>query len=313
MTATGRPHLAHAKASATIVRSLATALIALLFVQGLPVSNAVAAVQVVRDLTFSKADTTDLKCDLYLPDSTGTAEEPAPTPVVVVIHGGAWRSGSKWLIGSYGRTLANNGIAAVVINYRLAPQYPFPAQVDDSRDALVWIAKHAKEYHFDTKRIGVMGYSAGGHLACMLGTLANEDQKTRLATSNWDAKDPRWQELPSIAAVVAGGAPCDFRNLPEDNTLLAYFLGGSRREFPAAYEAASPAVHASKGDPPTLFIHGSTDLIVPIASAQSLHQAFQKVGVPSEFLTIEGSGHIQTFMDAQTSKAATDFFKKHLL
>lgn len=93
---------------------------------------------------------------------------------------------------------------------------------------------------------------------------------------------------------------------------MSYFLGGSRREVPEVYEAASPAAHASPGDVPTLFIHGSADLIVPMASSRILFDAQQRFGVPSRFLALDGPGHMLTFVDPKTKKAAVEFLIEKL-
>lgn len=274
---------------------------------------------VKRDIAYTQpvdetTEGTSHLCDVYLPAKSNPTAEASETltPVVLVIHGGAWRAGAKWQMGAFCRGFAERGMAAVAINYRHAPKYPFPAQIDDVRAALVWIAEHGDEYGWDTNRIGIFGYSAGAHMACMVGTLIDEPQQTRQTTSDWTSDDPRWKKLPKISAIVAGGAPCEFRTMPEDNTALAYFLGGSRADQPQSYKAASPAAHASAGDVPTLFIHGSRDVIVPIGSAQALFDQQQTAGVASKFRTIEGQGHIMTFIHDETAPAVYAFLSERL-
>jgi len=265
--------------------------------------------QVLRDIGYAAdgphAET--LLCDLYLP----AASEDAP-PVALLIHGGAWRSGDKWTISRYGEGLAERGIAAVVINYRLAPEHPFPAQIDDVRTAMIWTVEQAPKYGWDPSRIGMFGYSAGAHMACLIGTLADEPAATQHTTSDWPADDSRWSRLPQVTAIVAGGAPCDFRSLPLGNTVLAYFLGGSRAQQPQAYAAASPSQHASAGDVPTLFVHGKSDLIVPYQSSRGLFELQRQQGVRSEYLAIAGQGHLMTFINDQTPRAAYGFLQYHL-
>jgi hypothetical protein len=133
----------------------------------------------------------------------------------------------------------------------------------------------------DLDRLGMFGYSAGGHLSALVAALADEPIAIRAAASDWSETDARWKQLPTIHAVCAGGPPCDFRSLPIDNTSLAYFLGGSRREKSAAYIAASPAAHISSSDPVTQIIHGDSDLLVPIAGSRQFHQAQLAAGVDS--------------------------------
>ncbi len=165
----------------------------------------------------------------------------------------------------------------------------------------------------DLNRLGIFGYSAGGHLSALAATLADEPMGIRAAASNWPPTDARWQLLPNIRAVCVGGPPCDFRDLPIDSTALAYFLGGSRRERPEAYVAASPAAHISPADPVTQIIHGEDDLIVPVAGSRQLHQAQIAAGIDSRLEVVSGQGHMVTFLNPRTSVKVVEFFKEVLM
>jgi len=266
-------------------------------------------IRVERDLIYSSSDGIELACDVYSPPKVGEAKFPA----VLVIHGGAWSSGNKMTMGGYASKLAQIGIVAVAINYRHAPTHKFPAQVDDVRDALIWMSDNANHYAIDTSRIGVFGYSAGAHLACMMATLRDEPRTRQLTTSAWVADDPRWIRLPSTAAVVAGGPPCEFRTLPSSSTGLSFFLGGTRAECPDIYAAASPVSFASEGDCPVCFIHGERDFIVPIESSRALFDAQVDAGVSSEFVVVEKQGHMITFLHPKTSETMIDYMKRNLL
>ena len=281
---------------------------------GLPVVDGndtitVPKVRISRDMAYTSPASPDLVCDVYSP-----ANLPVNTtaPAVLVIHGGGWSSGSKDFMAGYATKLAQAGAIAISMNYRLAPQHKFPAQVDDVRDALVWIGDNAAKYSIDITRLGIFGYSAGGHLACMIGTLADEPMAKIAPTTSWLADDARWDRLPKVTAIVAGGPPCDFRNMPPDNSMFAYFLGGTRVEKPDVYDAASPLFFASKGDCPICFIHGETDFIVPIKSSRALYEAQLTLGVKSEFVTIEKQGHLLTFVHPLTSQTLLDYFSRKL-
>ncbi len=110
-----------------------------------------------------------------------------------MIHGGAWSAGDKWNMRDHARQLAQAGYVAISINYRLAPQFKYPAQIDDCRAGLRWVHQVADQYKIDTSRLAVYGYSAGGHLAALLAT------------------DPL-EGLPRIKVAILGGAPCDFES-----------------------------------------------------------------------------------------------------
>lgn len=264
-----------------------------------------ATVERLLDQQYSDVEGRPGKCDVYLPGGDPPADG---WPVVIVVHGGGWRSGDKWTMTDYSRSLAERGVAAININYRLAPAYRFPAQVDDVRSALVWTAENAERFSLDLDRLGLFGYSAGGHLTTLAGVLADEPDHVQRAASNWTADDVRWKRLPEIHAVCAGGPFCDFRPLPPANTTLAYFLGGSRAEKPTVYDIASPTVHASGGDPVTQIVHGETDMIVPVESSRSLHDALISIGVDCRYKLIPGQGHLITFLHPQTKATVLAFF-----
>ncbi len=261
--------------------------------------------QLISNLRYSDIEGDAGLCDVRLPAGK---IPPDGFPTVVVVHGGAWMSGNKWTIQSYSKALTESGFATVTINYRLAPVHPFPTQVDDVRKAMIWTSDNAVKYSFNMKKVGLFGYSAGGHLAILVATLANEPIETQVKASLWEKEDPRWQRLPSIHCVCAGGPPCDFRNLPLDNTSLAYFFGGSRRQRASTYAIASPVVHLSQGDPPLKIIHGEVDALVPIIGSERFLKAAKESGVRSDLTRISGQGHLATFLNPQSRDAAQKFF-----
>lgn len=276
-----------------------------------------AAIAVRSDILFAEVDGVPLRCDVYLPgtlssDSEAASRNRVRLPAVVLVHGGGWASGDKWTTSGYARAFAQAGMIAVAVNYRHAPTHKFPSQLDDVRAALAWLGSHADHYGIDTGRVGMFGYSAGGHLACMIGTLADAQWSDIEATTTWSQTDPRWDSIPPIRAIVGGGSPCEFRNLPIDNTAIAYFLGGSRRALPEVYRAASPTAHASAGDVPTLFVHGTRDAVVPLASSRSLFEAQRAADVRSEYLPLDGPGHMLTYLHPSTKKAAVGFLADRL-
>jgi acetyl esterase/lipase len=267
-------------------------------------------IRVEHNVVYACFEDIELICDVYSPAQT---VEQSNYPAALVIHGGAWSSGSKTMMAGYASKLAQAGIVTVAINYRHAPTHKFPAQVDDVREALIWLNDNAVKYAIDLSRIGLFGYSAGAHLACMLATLQDEPMDRILTTSTWEADDPRWERLPSVTAVVAGGPPCEFRTIPPQNAGLSFFLGSTREQAPEVYEAASPVSFASEGDCPVCFIHGERDFIVPIQSSRSLYDAQVEAGVPSEFVMIEKQGHMFTFLHSKTQETMLEYMKRNLL
>jgi triacylglycerol lipase len=273
-------------------------------------------VKKIPDLCFCDHGKPDQRsagqCDVYLPQAKPGGEPDQRWPVILVVHGGGWATGDKWTMDRHARQLAQNGFAAVSINYRLAPESKFPDPVDDVRAALVWIAENAATYSFDPKRVGLYGYSAGGHLVSLVATMADEPWEEVRRTTAWTEDDARWQKMPAVRAVCIGGPPTDFRQLPPDNTSLAYFLGGSRRELPDVYEAASPICFASPKDPPFQFIHGEADGVVSVANSKDFHRALVASQVDASIATLPRRGHFLAFISPQLTEWMLQFFVKQL-
>jgi triacylglycerol lipase len=256
------------------------------------------AVKVVRDLEYVKRDSGALAMDIYIPGEAG------PFPGVLVVHGGAWSLGTRLQLASFANALAEHGYTAACISYRLAPAHTFPAQIYDCQAAVRWLRTHASEYKIDPQRIGGFGYSAGGQLVALLGTV--NDDKFREEGVPADAPSARLQ------AVVAGGAPCDFRNLAANNDALSYWLGGTRAAKPDAYRDASPAAFITADDPPMFFFHGARDLLVPAHSPQRMVALLTAAGVTAEMHVIDGAGHMEALFDRKTMERALAFADKYL-
>lgn len=225
--------------------------------------------------------------DLYVPQGLG------PWPAVVVIHGGAWVRGERDDMEKFASRLVKAGYAVYNIDYRLAPAARFPAQLDDVRDALRWLHTHASEHAIDPERIAIMGYSAGAHLALMLGLTQSD-------------------EHPAVRAVIAGAAPSDLRGY-NNSPVTRALIGGGAEDYPVPYAYASPITHVSPDDPPVLLYHGKQDRLVEVGQSERLYAALQAAGVRSELLIPPWGGHITTFLfDRETFTAAIDFLDENL-
>jgi acetyl esterase/lipase len=239
--------------------------------------------ETIRDIVYKRNGDESLLADIYEPLGKG------PFAGVLLVHGGAWISGNKTQLDGIAKFLAAQHYAVVAINYRLAPKYKFPAQIEDCRDALQWMRDHAAEYKIDAKHLAGWGYSAGGHLVTLLG----------LTT-------------PGLAAIVAGGAPCDFREMPLDNPYLSSWLGDTRRKKPEAYDAASPAKFVSADAPPVFFYHGETDHLVPLAQPKALAAELTKAGVHAEMYTVAKAGHVGGLSDREAVLRGKKFLDQYL-
>jgi len=225
--------------------------------------------------------------DLYRPNGAG------PFPAVLLIHGGSWQRGSRAEMVRFARRLADAGYAVFNVDYRLAPEHRYPAQLEDVRAAFAWLHGHARSLAIDPERIAVMGYSAGAHLALLLG-LADSDGAPR----------PR--------AVVAGAAPSDLTAYPNSPTLAA-LIGGSGAALPDVYADASPISHVSAGDPPVLLYHGALDAIVDVEQSRRLQAKLREAGVHAELLEEPWSGHATAFLlDGDSFRAALAFLAEQM-
>ena len=240
-------------------------------------------IEILRNRTFVERDSGSLLADVYRPKGDG------PFPGMLVVHGGAWRMGARANLAAIAAVLASNGYVAVAIDYRHAPQNKFPAQIYDCQAAVRWMREHAKELKIEPTRIGGFGYSAGGHLVALLGTLSDKEFREKGVPEN--APSARLQ------VVVAGGAPCDFRPLPADSERLSYWLGGTQSKKPNEYHDASPCCFITADDPPMYFFHGKQDMLVPVDSPTKMVGLLKDAGVTAEIYAIKDAGHAQALFD----------------
>ena len=247
--------------------------------------------EIKRGVAYAKAEERDLLADVYVPDSEG------PHPAVLVVHGGAWMSGTRAQLAGVAQFLARRQYTAVAIGYRLAPAHKFPAQIADCVSAVRWMRENASHYKIDPERIGGYGYSAGGHLVALLGMSGGGEAA---------------EEGAHLQAVVAGGAPCEFSWVDEQSDLLTYWLGGSRQKKPDVYQQASPLHFATADDPPVFFFHGENDTLVPQTSPKALQQRLQRLGVTTEMYVVDDASHIGAFFSVQATRRACLFLDHHL-
>ncbi|MBI4617124.1 MAG: alpha/beta hydrolase [Planctomycetes bacterium] len=246
------------------------------------------------DIPYCSPDGEDLLLDAYLPKGEG------PFPAVVVIHGGSWRSGTRRQLALHAWWFAREGLAAFAIDYRLAPRHVWPAQIHDCKAAVRWIRAHAAEYRVDPERIGAHGYSAGGHLAALLGAAGPGDGLE--GVQEGEESDTR------IQAVSVGAAPLDLRG----SATFQEFLGGPPGAIPDVYRAASPVVHVSGDEPPFFFFNGSRDRVVRSNSLRAMIDPLRAAGIRAEFYEVEGTGHIATVLHPGAIERAATFLRENL-
>jgi acetyl esterase/lipase len=236
-----------------------------------------------------------LELDLVLPPDTG-----APVPVVVFLHGGGWRVGSRHSAGpAYRGTepspfeqVAGAGIGVASVDYRLSGEARWPAQLHDAKAAVRWLRARADDAGVDPTRIAAWGESAGGHLAELLGLTAGDAE----LEGDVGVTGPSSR----VAAVAAWYAPSDVAAVATDTgvdpadatTREAQLLGAAPSTVPELAAQASPVAHVSPAAPPFLLLHGQADRLIPCVQSERLRAALTAAGANVELHTYPGADHM---------------------
>ncbi|MCP4191226.1 MAG: alpha/beta hydrolase [Planctomycetaceae bacterium] len=263
------------------------------------------------DLVYARSTSRELCLDLYVPVSH------SPVPIIIWVHGGAWRQGGKRLSKARVREVINRGYALASVEYRLSQEALFPAQIQDCKAAIRWLRAHAKQYGFNGQRIGVWGSSAGGHLGALLGT-SGEVKSLEGVGEHLDYSS-------RVQAVCDWFGPTDFLQMnahaPQDNRLdhdaadspESQLVGGPIQAHPDKVRAANPITYVTSDDAPFLIMHGDRDPLVPFHQSQLLYRSLQMAGVESQLRRIKGAGHGGAgFHTAENRTALWNFFDKQL-
>ncbi len=252
-------------------------------------------------ITYGKGGDIELKLDLARP-----AYGKGPFPALLFIHSGSWISGNRDEFDYPIQKAAEDGYVAVTVDYRLTndaenakSKSAFPAQLFDVKNAVRWLRANSHQYNIDPDHIGVFGFSAGAHLALMLGLTKPSDGLEGDIQGNAYSS--------SVQAVVVCGAPTKLSSLlPSD--AVQRLIGGSLKEVPDQYTKASPLTYVRKDNPPVLILHGNRDDTVPVEQAQILDAKMKEVGAVHTLIIMKGAEH-QSF---HTEKAVWDFFDRNL-
>ena len=273
-----------------------------------------AGIKMEKDIAYIEGGDEAQKLDIYLPETPSDK----PLPLIVHIHGGGWRAGSKFPCPVMGMVF--KGYAVASVEYRFSQKVKFPAQIQDCQAAIRWLRAHAKQYHFDTEHVGVIGGSAGGHLSALVGTSGGKKAFAPIG-GNEDQSD-------RVQAVCDIFGPADFSTVvqqaAEDKNVKNIFafntpgdpysgLIGTKLDDKPKADAVSPVHYVSKDTPPFLILHGTYDALVPLAQSEEMAAALKDKGVEVWLQKLPGSGHGgPAFTKPQVLQLTQNFFDKHL-
>lgn len=255
------------------------------------------------------------KMDIYLPEGTG------PFPVVVLIHGGAFKMGDKGMEASNAAALVAKGIAAASINYRLSGEAKFPAQIEDCKAAVRFLRANAAKYNLNPDKIGSWGASAGGNLSSLLGTTSGitELEGASLGNAGFSSK---------VVASVDWFGPINFLTMDAEASALGFtintnsasspesqLIGIAIQTVPEKVAKANPTTYISNDDAAFFIQVGSMDRNIPYTQSLNFNNALKPVkgteNVTYELL--EGAGHGgNQFSSSENLAKVVAFFEKHL-
>jgi acetyl esterase/lipase len=274
-------------------------------------------VRAVLDLAYVPGGDSAQMLDLFVPE----VRPDSPLPLLVWIHGGGWRKGSR--NPGHAIRFVSRGYIVAGMGYRFSQVAKWPAQIQDCQAAIRWLRANASDYGIDPDRIGVWGSSAGGHLASMLGTAGGQKA--------FDPVGGNTVQSDRVQAVCSYCGPSNFRTVraqsesdAELKTLVSFdnwtdpysnLIGSLLGQHPAAEDAASP-VHYIRRDPLNpafLLVHGTADQHVPFAQARELADVLQKHGVEAHLHPLPGGDHkTPMYYAPETLDLVQSFFDRNL-
>ncbi len=240
-----------------------------------------------REVEYAKVGERKLLLDLYQPESASETLN----PLVVWIHGGAWRSGSKenvpvthWL---------KEGFAIASVDYRLSPEAKFPAQIHDIKAAIRFLRANAERFHLDPDRIVIVGASAGGHLAALAG-VSDGVQELEGTLGEYTSVSSR------VQAIVSFYGASNLQSILSQSTehglsvrvpALQLLLGGQPQDVPDLAKLASPVASVDAADPPLWLIHGDSDPQMPLEQSKEFVKAYRNVRSSVQLDIVVGGKH----------------------
>ena len=261
----------------------------------------------LRDIPYAQLGEQLQFLDLHLPNGRPRA------PLIVWVHGGAWRSGSRKEM-PLGK-LVEAGYAVASVEYRLSTEAKFPAQIHNLKAAIRFLRRHGGEWNLPAKKILIAGDSAGGHLAALVGVSNGHSEL------EGDIGSDRGQSS-DVQGIISFYGGANLTTILKQSTphglsvrvpALDLLLGAQPDDVPALAKLASPVFHVDKNDPPLLLLHGDQDLQMPVNQALELAGAYQNVNAPVQLEIVPGAAHGGAiFYDEKRMAIVRKFLRHHL-
>jgi acetyl esterase/lipase len=266
-----------------------------------------AGAETITGIPFADPDGVLLELDLHRPALA------VKCPVVVYVHGGGWRAGSRADVPVMG--LLDYGFAVASVDYRLSTRAPFPAQIHDIKAAIRFLRAKAGELGIDASRIAVCGSSAGGHLAAITGVTNGHEELEGSVGQHLDQSS-------RVDAIATFFGASNLQSILDQSTetarefripTLQLLLGDVPDRIPVLAKLASPVAQLDAEDPPVLLIHGDADPQMPFAQSEEFQKGCWAAGVPVRLITMPGAGHGGTeFYDDERIRIVVEFLREHL-
>ena len=226
-----------------------------------------------KDLNYINYQDINLDLDFYPAQAAGKR------PCVVVIHGGSWSSGDSKQVPELNSYLAAAGYNVAAINYRMAPQYQSPLQVEDVKNALVYLRAQAGSLNIDTSNFVLLGRSAGAQIA-LLAAYTFKDAGIKGVIDFYGPTDMVWgYSVPASPLVM------------DSRGVMERYLGGTYNDAQQNYFASSPIEFVDSSSPPTLIIHGENDVLVAYEHSRRLDLKLEQNSIKHYWLKLPWATH----------------------
>lgn len=259
-----------------------------------------------KDIVYATVDGKELKLDLYLP------AKPIAHGLLVWVHGGAWRGGTK---DGVPKVFPENGIPTASIEFRQSTEAKFPAQIHDIKAAIRFLRAKASDYGYGADRIVIAGSSSGGHLAALVG-VTNGHAELEGSVGSYHQQSSAVQGIldyfgaSNLTTILSQSTPF---GLNMRKPALELLLGGQPEDKIELAKLASPVFHVDQNDPPLLIFHGEQDPQMPISQSHELAGAYKKASCEVQFDVVYGAAHGgDLFYSTERVKLALDFVVQRL-